>query len=472
MPSFAGQSEFAVPSEQLKSNVGKLSLNATGISPVHVKQEPLSQGVSICDQSSINNIMVTSVQTPLLPSQSASRVSGKRGRVEEMDLEVDNITSIAQSSKHPRVDLTAKHITAAPSVDNVKVEPLDSQPASMGPSVTFSVTHSVVASEVEADTTATKDKEDVGNKIKKTVKTNNESESATHQLAESHGVTKKNAVDQGLANRNLMSKESIGNQNADAAEKRSNKQRKIIATFQESDKSTDVQQKGANNVDTKIELLDMSLFECDSLVEHSMGAMSTKRALQNSNASLKRGREMDETLKDIHLEDDGSGMVLRDKVDDSGKWGDIGERTRNKKARVQDDDASAVPTGFLSTRQMNIVPVDQTYIKDEDQPVGVIVVEQCKLLAWKGVSKDRMDSFHPAVRVGSTVPNFKSFKKANAQRGLPRIIGGRDLIVHQGLTALQEEFFSSGLQADSDRSDKLDMLSQEIFRWEPPKRKR
>jgi len=106
-----------------------------------------------------------------------------------------------------------------------------------------------------------------------------------------------------------------------------------------------------------------------------------------------------------------------------------------------------------------------------EAPAGVVMVEERNLVIQNYPTAEVSVSKHVTWQ-GQRVKNFKRFRKNSSFAVLPRcIIGGRDLVPHEALTLQQKEWFQNGLNTQS-QSQNTDKLSQELFNWEPLKRRK
>ena len=137
--------------------------------------------------------------------------------------------------------------------------------------------------------------------------------------------------------------------------------------------------------------------------------------------------------------------------------------------------ADEILVGFLSSKAPAKMRLDTEYIVEAGIPSRLVVTEEQSLLYRKPGRivpiRNEDSSSNVVIWKGVPVKNFKRFKKhGSVERfGLPQIIGGRDLVPHEAVTKLQEEYFQIGLDVATQREN-VDSLSQELFNWEPPKK--
>lgn len=132
-----------------------------------------------------------------------------------------------------------------------------------------------------------------------------------------------------------------------------------------------------------------------------------------------------------------------------------------------------IQPGFLSATRPIKMRADPDYETVQDLPSKVVITEKkCLVMQQHSRSKSMViaDDGRMVLWNGRRVQNFKKFRKNLVSSGLPRIIGGRDLAVHKPSTE-QEEYFRIGLYEESQKQN-VDMLSQELFGWQPPARRR
>lgn len=191
----------------------------------------------------------------------------------------------------------------------------------------------------------------------------------------------------------------------------------------------------------------------------------------------------DSLLLDVFRSEDADINVLNQSVSDKRMQMNNGNAYQISDGQYQLQHTSqqlAVDSGVLQQEQTSdlsaVTAVASSYLKHvaniqasfSEVPVGVVMVEERNLIIRHystAVSKH-------VIWQGQRVKNFKRFKKNSSFAVLPRcIIGGRDLVPYQSLTLQQKEWFQNGLETES-QSQNTDKLSQELFNWEPLKRRK
>jgi nijmegen breakage syndrome protein 1 len=209
----------------------------------------------------------------------------------------------------------------------------------------------------------------------------------------------------------------------------------------------------------------------------SKGSESTDG--QSKRVGNSQGRK---TLLEMSHVDDDDDVSCHQRVDTRLKEEQAQSCSSNQasgimsRANITNDIQLNIPEGFLSARIPITIRRDPDCLMEVNLPVGAVVTEDCSLVVQRVLmpasSQNNTVSNCSTTWKGQQVKNFKRFKKSSAFSLLPRcIIGGRDLVVYNEITPQQQEWFENGLQAER-TSNNTNKLSQELFNWEPPKRRK
>jgi len=113
----------------------------------------------------------------------------------------------------------------------------------------------------------------------------------------------------------------------------------------------------------------------------------------------------------------------------------------------------------------------QTKCMKEVQLDSAVIVEEHNLIKQRSSTTEVSVISTHVTWQGQRVKNFKKFRRNSKFTGLPRCIGGRDLVTYEALTHQQKEWIQNGLATESETQN-MDKLSQELFNWEPAKRRK